>query len=364
MSALLKTPLYHAHVEVGARMAEFAGWDMPVQYAGLMEEHHAVRNSVAVFDVSHMGEIAVTGKDAVPFLQNVVTTNVGRLRQGRSQYTLICNERGGVIEDAILYHHDGYLLVVNAGNKQAVWEWLSGVAARFEVDLLDRSDEYALLAVQGPEAERSLQPLCDLDLQRLRRSRVRPAVLAGRGVLVARTGYTGEDGFEIFMAAYDAPRIWDGLMDANIPPAGLGARNTLRLEAGMALHGNELSPEINPFEASLERFVDMEKGEFVGRESLVDVAADGPDRLLYGFRMRGRAIPRDGYGIKAASGQGMVTSGSYSPTLQVGIAMGFLPGSLRRGDDVMIEIRGRDHEAEIVDLPFYRRENERRPGAR
>ena len=218
-------------------MVDFAGWDMPVQYAGLIAEHEAVRSKAGVFDISHMGEIVISGLDAAAFLNYVLTNDAARLRKGRSQYTLICNEAGGVIDDAMLYRlgEAEYLLVVNAANLETAWKWLEGRAGEFEVELANRSDEYCLLAVQGPEAGALLDPVSDEDLSGLRRTRIRNVKVFGRSVLLGRTGYTGEDGFEIFTAPGDGPAIWDELLGLDITPAGLGARNTLRLEAGMAL---------------------------------------------------------------------------------------------------------------------------------
>ncbi len=336
-------------------MVEFAGWDMPVQYAGLIAEHEAVRSTAGVFDVSHMGEIVVSGSDATAFLNYVLTNDVARLRKGRSQYTLICNEAGGVVDDAMLYRlaETEYLLVVNAANVETAWGWLVDRSDEFEVELENRSDDYCLLAVQGPETEARLDPGCDLDLTGLRRTRIRDVEVFGRKVLIGRTGYTGEDGFEIFCFLADGPAIWDELLRLAIKPAGLGARNTLRLEAGMALHGNELGMDITPIEAGLGGVVAMEKGNFVGRGALESVMAQGPSRRLRGLRATGRGIPRDHYPVKTAHGDGEMTSGTFSPTLQAGIGMAFVPPACEVGDGVSVEIRGREWEATLVDMPFY-----------
>ena len=340
-----RTPLHQVHIDLGARMVEFAGWNMPVLYSGLIEEHQSVRNSAAIFDVSHMGEFTVSGVDCVPFLQFALTNNVEKVSEGRAQYTLLCDESGGVIDDAMLYRCDDYLLVVNAANVEVDWEWLSSLATRFDVLLRNRSREYALIAAQGPGAATLLDPLCDVDLSRLRRWGIRAATLHGRGVLIARTGYTGEDGFEIFVAPYDAARIWGAMVTAGFLPAGLGARNTLRLESGMPLHGQDISRDINPFEAGLGRLVDMAKGDFAGRIALQGAADAGLSRLLRGLKCV----------VQTAAGSGIVTSGSYSPTLKVGIAMALLPASVESGDTVRVDIRGRKREAVVVDLPFYSR---------
>ena len=355
MTALRKTPLHQVHVDLGARMVEFAGWHMPIQYAGLIEEHQSVRTGAGVFDVSHMGEFTIAGVDSFEFLQFALTNNAAKVRRGRAQYTLMCSESGGVIDDAVLYRPDNYVLVVNAANVEADWEWLSSLAAGFDVQITNRSEDYALLAAQGPKAETLLDPLCDIDLSRLRRWRIRAAVLDGRGVLIARTGYTGEDGFEIFMASYDAVRVWGALTTAGFAPVGLGARNTLRLEAGMPLHGQDISTEINSLEAGLSGVVDVNKGDFVGRKALLEAAETGLSRVLRGLKMLDRAIPREHCAVRTAAGAGIVTSGTYSPTLKVGIAMALLPPSVKTGDPVSVEIRGRERAAVVVELPFYSR---------
>jgi len=248
---LKRTPLHDLHVELGARMVEFAGWHMPAQYAGVVEEHLAVRRSAGVFDVSHMGEFSISGPAAADFLQFATTNDVARLRPGRSHYTLICDENGGVIDDAVIYRLEDYLLVVNAANTETDLRWLEGLVRRFDAEIRDRSAGYGLLALQGPEAKRYLQPLCGADPGGLRRTRIRRDSVVGYPALVARTGYTGEDGFELFASGEATVAIWKSLIAAGVTPVGLGARNTLRLEAGMALHGHELSIDVNPFEAGL-----------------------------------------------------------------------------------------------------------------
>ena len=336
-------------------MVDFAGWDMPVQYAGLIAEHEAVRSKAGIFDVSHMGEIVVSGSDAAAFLDYVLTNNVARLRQGRSQYTLICNEAGGVIDDAMLYRlaEAEYLLVVNASNVEAAWEWLSSRTGGFNVELENQSEDYCLLAVQGPETEALLDPVSNDDLTALRRTRIRKAAVCGRDVLIGRTGYTGEDGFEIFASREDGPAIWDELLGLEIAPAGLGARNTLRLEAGMALHGNELGVDITPIEVGLGGVVAMDKDDFIGKAALALVSEQGPSRRLRGLQVTGRGIPRDHYPVKTSHGDGAVTSGTFSPTLQGGIGMAFVPPACEPGDSVSVEIRGREWEATLVEMPFY-----------
>ncbi|MDP6349113.1 MAG: glycine cleavage system aminomethyltransferase GcvT [Chloroflexota bacterium] len=352
---LRQTPLHNSHVRLGGRMVEFAGWDMPVQYAGLIAEHKAVRESAGVFDVSHMGEIAISGTDAATYLNHVLTNDVARLRKGRSHYTLICNEAGGVLDDATLYRLDetAYLLVVNAGNAEAGWDWLRAQTGEFSPTLANVSERYSLLAVQGPRAEELLDPATGLDLAKLRRTRIRPTTVFGHEVLIGRTGYTGEDGVEIFAAPEDTGSIWEGILALDIAPAGLGARNTLRLEAGMALHGHELGLDINPIEAGLTRVVAMEKGPFIGRDSLAKVLEAGPTRRLRGLTLTERAVPRDGHPVTTTHGPGVITSGTFSPTLEAGIAMSFVPPECEIGDAVTVNIRDRDRGATLVDTPFF-----------
>ena len=350
-----RTPLHASHLRLGARMVDFAGWDMPVQYAGLIAEHDAVRNSAGVFDVSHMGEIRISGEAAAAYLDHVLTNDVGRLRVGRSQYTLICNEAGGVIDDAMLYRLDDrdYLLVVNAANVDADWDWLRSHAADRDLALSNQSHDYCLIAVQGPRTEGLLNPVIGLDLERLRRTRIRPTTVFGRQVLLGRTGYTGEDGVEIFSDPAGAEHIWEQILGLGVVPAGLGARNTLRLEAGMALHGHELGLDINPIEAGLSGVVAMNKGPFIGSEALAAVIATGPARRLHGMTTTGRGIPRDGYPVSTAHGDGIVTSGSFSPTLKLGLAMAFVPSGCAIGDDVSVSIRDRAWDATLVEMPFF-----------
>jgi len=336
-------------------MVEFAGWDMPVQYEGLISEHNAVRNAAGVFDVSHMGEITISGPDAAAYLNRLLTNDVARLRKGRSHYTLICNEAGGVLDDAMLYRLDeeDYLLVVNAANADADWDWFRANLGDADAILANASERYCLLAVQGPLAEDLLSPATGLDLAKLRRTRIRASTIFGREVLIGRTGYTGEDGVEIFASPEATEPIWQAILALGVAPAGLGARNTLRLEAGMALHGHELGLDINPIEAGLAGVVAMEKPPFIGRDALAEVMEAGPTRRLLGLTLADRAVPRDGYPVTTAHGPGIVTSGTFSPTLQQGIAMAFVPPACEIGDAVAVNIRDRDRDATLVDMPFY-----------
>jgi aminomethyltransferase len=364
---LRQTPLAAVHRALGARMVPFAGWEMPIRYASIIEEHRAVRGAVGLFDLSHMGEVAVSGGEAVAFLRYALVSDPGTLEAGQAQYSMLCADDGGVIDDLIVYRlEDGeYLIVCNAANHDAVLEHLGQLASRgdFDATIEDRSAATALIAPQGPRALDLLQPLTDLDLGSLAYYHAVRGSVAGVACLVARTGYTGEDGFELFCDARRAERLWSALVAAGeaigLRPCGLGARDTLRLEAGMPLYGNELDRQTNPYEANLGRVVKLEKGEFVGRAALQEVQQAGPSRRLIGLKMVEPAVPRHGYPVLAAEGGsaiGTVTSGTASPTLDAMIAMAFVPADLAGvGNRFAVEVRGRPHQAEQVKLPFYRR---------
>lgn len=367
---LRRTPLYDLHLEAGAKMVEFGGWLMPVQYAGIIAEHREVRETAGIFDLSHMGRLFVRGIDAVPFLQALATNDVTRLALGQVQYSLICNRQGGVQDDILVYRvgEAEYLLVVNASNRLKVLGWMDEVKAGLreragsaDVSIQDRTLETVMIGVQGPSSVALLQPLTDLPLEGLRYYHVAPGRVMSAEGLVSRTGYTGEDGFEVILPAEAGLRLWQQLARVAATDAaalaGLGARDTLRLEAGMPLYGHELEETINPFEAGLERFVHLEKPELVGREALLEVAASGPRRRLVGLEVLDRAIARQGTPLMVGGEEvGAVTSGSYSPTLDLSIAMALI-GSEVAGTRPPVEVVIRDtaHPARIVDLPFYRR---------
>jgi aminomethyltransferase len=363
--ALHETPLRDRHVALGARLIDFAGWRMPVQYAGILEEHRAVRERAGLFDLSHMGELYVEGEGAGAGLAYALVTDPPALAVGRAQYSMIVAADGGIIDDLIVYRlaEDRYLVVANASNARVVSDELAERLTGFKAVLDDRSLATALVAIQGPRSVEILRPLTDVDLDGLRYSAIAEGSVAGIPALVARTGYTGEDGFEVFVDSHRAGEIWDALMTAGAPhglaPIGLGARDTLRLEAGMPLYGNELDRGTNPFEANLGRVVKLTKpNDFVGRAALEKVARDGVDRLLVGLAMRGRGIARHGYPVWSGDHRtGEVTSGTQSPSLGEAIAMAKVatidaaPGTM-----VDVEIRGGRVPAEVVALPFYRRE--------
>jgi aminomethyltransferase len=337
---------------------------MPVQYRGIIDEHRTVRGAVGLFDLSHMGEIAITGSEALAFARYAVVSDPGTLEPGQAQYAMLCDESGGIIDDLIVYRTDeGYLLVCNAANHDAVLDHLERLIQRgdFDAQLDDRSDRTALIAPQGPRAAELVGGLTDLDLSSLGYYRSMRGEVAGIDCLVARTGYTGEDGFELFVDARRATRLWDALMVAGEPlglkPCGLGSRDTLRLEAGMPLYGNELDRDTNPYEANLGRVVKLDKGEFVGRAALASVQQTGPRRKLVGLVMRDNAIARHGYPVRVdGADAGVVTSGTASPTLGEPIAMAYLPAeSAAVGGEVEVVVRERPHRAEQVKLPFYKR---------
>jgi len=329
-------------------MVAFAGWEMPVQYEGVGPEHRAVRSDFGVFDVSHMGELEVEGPRARELLQRLLSNDLDRIVPGRAQYTLLTNERGGIVDDLIAYELDPYrfLLVVNAANREADFVWLKEREVRGS-DVRDISDEYALLAVQGPRA-----------IDRLRLDAARPFTFAegaidGIECMVARTGYTGEPGVELLVPAEDAVALWDAVVASGAKPCGLGARDTLRLEVCYPLHGNDIGPDTDPISAELGWVCALGK-EFTGVEAIRTVAAEGPERTLVAFVMEERAIPRQGMPILEG---GEVTSGTHSPTLERGIGMGYVPaGIAATGHELTIDVRGRQRRARIVEKPIYKRE--------
>jgi aminomethyltransferase len=376
-ATLRRTPLWDWHVAHGARMVPFGGWDMPVQYStGVLNEHHAVRNSVGLFDIGHMGQVTVSGVHALAWLQWLVPTDVARLEIGQAQYSVLCAPDGGVIDDVIIYRlgYNRYLIIVNAANTDDDIAWMrhwhespgAGIDAH-HVEIVEHRDMRTLLAVQGPTSPNVVQKLTDIDLSSLGYYRATEATVAGVPALVARTGYTGERGYEIAFDAEHAVLIWEALLaagsDLRIIPCGLGARDTLRLEAGMALYGHELSRDVNPFEANLERIVRLDKPSFLGRDALERVAISGRARALVGLKLTVAGIPRAGYPILDRGGAriGTTTSGAPSPTLKKSIAMGFVPSTHATvGTALAIEIRGRAHSAVVAPLPFYKRPVARR----
>ncbi len=348
-ATLLHTPLHDRHVELGARMVPFAGWEMPVQYTGVIPEHRAVRTDAGVFDVSHMGELEVEGPHAHELLQGALSNDLDALSPGQAQYTLLTNEDGGIIDDLIVYRvrDHSYLLVVNAANRATDYTWLKEREIRGS-DVRDVSDDCALLAVQGPRA-----------IERLGLSPATPFTFAeisidGVEVMVNRTGYTGEDGCELLCMSEDAVRLWDAVLERGVVPCGLGARDTLRLEVCYPLHGNDIGPDTDPISAGLGWLCALDK-DFEGVDVLRRVKAEGPDRRLVAFVMEEKAIPRQGMSIE---GGGEVTSGSHSPMLDVGIGLGYVPvAQAPAGTELTIDVRGRPRRARVVKKPIYKRED-------
>ncbi|MFF6990429.1 glycine cleavage system aminomethyltransferase GcvT [Streptomyces sp. NPDC010273] len=364
-----RTALDALHRSLGATMTDFAGWDMPLRYGSERDEHLAVRTKAGLFDLSHMGEITVTGLDAAQFLNHALVGNIASVGLGRARYTMICRADGGILDDLIVYRlaETEYMVVANASNAQVVLDALTERSDGFDAVVRDDRDAYALLAVQGPESPGILKSLTDADLDGLKYYAGLPGTVAGVPALIARTGYTGEDGFELFVSPADAEKLWLALTEAGaragLIPCGLSCRDTLRLEAGMPLYGHELSTSLTPFDAGLGRVVKFEKdGDFVGRgalEAAAERAASQPPRVLVGLVAEGRRVPRAGYPV-VADGQviGEVTSGAPSPTLGKPIAMAYVdaahaaPGTAGVG----VDIRGSHEPYEVVALPFYKRE--------
>jgi len=345
-------------------MVAFGGWEMPVEYAGLIAEHLAVRKAAGLFDVSHMGEFEVSGAGALAFLQRVTANNVAKLREGQAQYSALPLPNGAPADDVIVYRRaaDRFLLVVNAANLEKDWDWLRSQGP-VGCELKDRSGDYALLALQGPNAQAILQPLTAIDLSQVAHYHFAEGTVDGHSVMVARTGYTGEDGFEVFVAPDQADALWRRLIEAGrdpgLVPVGLGARDTLRLEAKMCLYGNDLDDTTTLVEAGLGWMVslDAEKGDFVGRPVLEEQKKTGPPRKLVGFEVTGRGIARHGYPVHLGDTEvGAVTSGSYAPFLQKNIGLVYLPsGKAAQGAELEVEIRGKRVPARVVPTPFYKR---------
>ena len=366
--SLRETALVDIHRALGARLIEFGGWLMPVQYSGILEEHRAVRQRAGLFDLSHMGELFVEGAEAGDALAAALVTDPRALAMGRAQYSMLCAADGGVIDDLIVYRlgSERFLVVANAGNAGVVSDELAERLGTWKAVVDDRSLTTSLVAIQGPRSAEILAPLTDVDLAALRYYAIVQGTVAGVPALVARTGYTGEDGFELFVDWAAGPAVWTGLMDAGriagLMPIGLGARDTLRLEAGMPLYGNELDRSTNPYEAGQGRIVKLDKtGDFVGRAALERVNREGIEKRLVGLSMTGRGIARHGHPVLAGDRSvGVVTSGSPSPTLGHPIAMAYVaPGDGEPGTMLDVEIREQRVSAEVVPLPFYRRP---RPG--
>ncbi len=366
VTKLKRTPLYEQHRALGARLVEFGGWEMPVQYSSILAEHEAVRTHAGLFDVSHMGEFKVEGVGALAFLQSLVPNDVARLVVHQALYTQFCKDDGNVIDDLLIYRlaEVQYMLVVNASNIEKDFAWVKQHGQHLQdVTIINQSDSTALLALQGPEAQAILQSLTEVDLASIRYYHFEAGLVGGMHCLISRTGYTGEDGFELYCAPVDVVVLWQKLLTAGTPhgllPAGLGARDTLRLEAALCLYGHELDEQTNPLEASLGWTVKLKKTDpFIGRDVLQQVKEHGPQKRLIGIEMVDRGIARGGYALYDNEQHiGIVTSGAPGPTVGKHIAMGYVDAAHAvAGSTIQVEIRGKHHTARIVPLPFYKRQ--------
>ncbi len=354
------TPLNPLHQAAGARMVLFAGWEMPLQYTGILDEHRSVRRGAGIFDVSHMGRLEITGPQALDLLQSLCPTDLAALGDGQGQYTVLCHLGGGILDDCVVYRQgeERFLLVCNASNRPKLISWIAGWQRRFPgAYLADRTETLAMLAVQGPTAPGLVAEALGVELLALPRFHLSQGLFQGEPVLAARTGYTGEDGFEVMPAAAQAPALWRALTEHGAIPCGLGARDTLRLEAALLLYGNDIDESRDPFAAGLGRLVHLDKGAFLGREALARTKARGPAERLVGLRMVGREVARHGYPILESGRRvGIVTSGSYAPWLEYNIALAYVEARLAEaGSKLQVDVRGRLAEAVVVPRPFYRR---------
>lgn len=368
--AIRKTALNPAHRQMGAKMVEFNGWEMPVEYpsaGGIMAEHNAVRTGVGIFDVSHMGDIRLAGPQALAAVQHISMNDASRLAIGQAQYSALLYPEGTFVDDVIVHRlgEDEYLLVINAGTREKDFNWVRDQTRQFNCQVEHLSDDFTQIAIQGPKAVNLLQKLTDADLSAVKFYWVTRGTLCGlKNILIARTGYTGEDGFEIYIPSDEATsaRVWNEILEAGkefgVVPCGLGARNTLRLEAKLPLYGHEISDTINVWEAGLDRFCKMEKPDFIGRDSLEKAKTQGTKRVLVGLEMIDRGIARDAYKVLDPAGReiGYVTSGSPAPFLKKNIALAYVaPEFALLGSEVKVEIRGQGVKAQVVPTPFYKR---------
>jgi len=360
----VESPLHAIHEQLGASFTDFAGWNMPVRYSSELAEHKAVREAAGIFDLSHMAEIEIVGPEVGEMLDHAFVGNFSNLRVGRARYSMLCDSDGGILDDLVTYRLDDerYLVVANAANADVALAALRERSASFDADVQDQNNDYVLIAVQGPNASSIVGPLADADITELKYYGIVPAVVAEQEVLLARTGYTGEDGFELYCTPAQAEPLWRALTEAGEPyglqPAGLACRDTLRLEAGMPLYGNELSTATTPFEANLGKLVKFEKrAEFVGKAALAKRQENPTGQVLVGLQGTGKRAPRTGYRIlDGETDIGVVTSGTLSPTLGYPIAIGSIDSSRSEpGTKLNVDVRGRSHEVEVVSLPFYKR---------
>ncbi|HZY11098.1 MAG TPA: glycine cleavage system aminomethyltransferase GcvT [Bacteroidota bacterium] len=360
-----RTAFYPIHKQLNAKVVEFSGYEMPLQYSGIFEEHRSVRNNVGLFDVSHMGEFEIRGTDALTFVQYITTNDASKLSDGKAQYSLMCDPNGGIVDDLLVYKDkDHFMFVVNAANISKDFEWINNNRENFDVEMVDKSDEISLLALQGPKSLGTLQKLTKFDLSTIPYYSFVHTNVVGLDITVSRTGYTGELGFELYFDSTPATaeRMWNTVMDAgkefNIKPIGLGARDTLRLEMGYCLYGSDIDTTTNPLEAGLIWITKLEKDDFIGKTALLRIKQQGIKKKLIGFMIeKEKAMPRHGYEICTnGSPAGFVTSGMISPMLDKGIGLGYVPSQYARpGSSVTILIRGREISAKIVDTPFIKK---------
>jgi len=358
-----RTPLFTQHQQSGGKLVDFAGWEMPIQYGGVIEEYQAVRTAAGLFDVSHMGRVTAEGREAEAFLQRVTTNNVARLAVGEAQYSMVCNPAGGIKDDIFIYRLGAtrFLVCVNASNRDKIVSWLFQKAPQGDIRLSDDSDELAQIALQGPHATAILRAVCPAAAETLKPRQCLETDLLGVQGMVSRTGYTGEVGYELYIPSHKAVAVWEGLMkagaQAGIKACGLGSRDLLRLEVGYLLYGHDMDEQTTPLEAGVSFAVDFTKGEFIGSQALLEQKEKGPTRRLVAFELLQKGVPRHNMNI-LVDGQaiGVVTSGNLSPCLQKGIGLGYVPATFGEpGARFQIDIRGRLHQAVVVTLPFYKR---------
>lgn len=360
---LKKTPLNQKHYDLGAKMVDFGGWDMPVQYSGILEEHKAVRTKCGLFDVSHMGEVWVRGTDAIKYINYLISSDISNMKPGQIKYGVLMMPTGKAVDDLLVYKYDDekYLIVVNASNTDKDFAWMKEHKGDFKVEVENQSADFGEIAIQGPLAEGILQDLTDTKLSEIDYYNFTEGKVAGVEAIISRTGYTGEDGFEVYTKSDEAGIVWDKILAAGsdkVIPCGLGCRDTLRFEAKMPLYGHELSDQISPLETGLGRFVELDtKGDFIGKEALAKEKAEGRKRKIVGIEMVGRGIARDHYIVKQDGKEiGYITSGSYSPTLDKNLGLAIVPVEVNVDDTITVEIRGKDIEAKVVKTPFYKRQ--------
>jgi len=364
MDQLKKTPMVNSYAKYGGKVIDFAGWELPVQFEGIIPEHEAVRNAAGLFDVSHMGEVDVTGKDAFAFVQNLVTNDAAALVDNQAMYCLMCYPDGGTVDDLLVYKHNEnhYLLVINAGNIDKDFAWMNENKGSFDVNLENISGKVSQLALQGPKAEEILQKLTKTDLSKIKFFHFEDGVdILGVKCLVSRTGYTGEDGFEIYTDNVGVVKLWDEILEAGksegLKPIGLGARDTLRFEAALPLYGNELSKDISPLEAGVGFAVKLDKANFIGKDALVKQKAEGLKRKTVGFEMKEKSIPRHGYEVYSGDKLiGVVTTGYASPTLKKNIGLALIDAAYSElGSEILIKVRNKFIPAEIIKKTFYKK---------